>query len=73
MIEYSGNSRPRCLECGEKYHPKRKQLGYMICLECGDGHAQREAERKSKCIAPLFNKGAYQYVGSVKEAKDIGR
>ncbi len=35
--------------------------------------AQAEAERRKKCIAPAFNKGPYQYVGSTEEAKLIGR
>ena len=32
-----------------------------------------EIIRKSKCLAPAFNKGALQYIGSEEEAKDIGR
>ena len=28
-------SKPRCKECGEKYNPKRKALGYTTCLDCG--------------------------------------
>lgn len=30
-----------------------------------------EIIRKSKCLAPAYNKGALQYVGSKKQAKDI--
>ena len=33
----------------------------------------REAVRRSKCIAPAFNKGAYMYVHSTTDAKDVGR
>ena len=50
-----------------------KQLGYEVCIRCGDKIANEESIRKSKCIAPLFNKGAYQYIGNIKEAKYIGR
>ena len=32
-----------------------------------------EVIRKSKCLAPAFNKGALQYVGSKEQAKDIGK
>lgn len=64
---------PQCLECGEEYNPKRKQLGYATCLGCGDKEAQKSIEHKRKCSAPLYNKGAYQYVGSRTDAKWIGR
>ena len=64
---------PQCWECGEEFSPKRKALGYEYCLECGDKYAQKEIARKAKCTAPLYNKGAYQYVGSIDEAKLIGR
>lgn len=73
MIEYSEASWPMCLECGEEYNPKRKQLGYTTCLKCGDKEAQKSIEHKRKCSAPLYNKGAYQYVGSHNDAKWIGR
>ena len=64
---------PMCLECGEEYNPKRKQLGYTTCLGCGDKEAQKSIQHKRKCSAPLYNKGAYQYVGSRTDAKWIGR
>lgn len=35
--------------------------------------AQAEIERKKKCTAPAYNKGAYQYVASEEVAKDVGR
>ena len=73
MIEFSDSSWPMCLECGDRYHPKRKQLGYTVCLQCGDASAQRQIERKKKCSAPLYNKGAYQYVSSLETAKWIGK
>ena len=31
-----------------------------------------EAIRKSKCTAPLFNKGAYQYIGNINDPEDVG-
>lgn len=64
---------PQCFDCGEDFSPKRKSLGYNHCLECGDGYAKSEMIRKSKCVAPAFNKGAYQYVGTIADAKQIGR
>ena len=35
--------------------------------------AQLEIERKKKCTAPLYNKGAYQYVATEEQAKDVGK
>mgnify|MGYP001253133077 CR=1 FL=1 len=41
---------------------------------CGiTDYAQKESDRRSKCTAPLFNKGAYQYVGNLEDAKFAGR
>ena len=73
MIECKKESWPRCLDCGTQFNPKRLRLGYTCCLSCGDGYAKKEIIRKSKCVAPAFNKGAYQYVGSIEDAKLIGR
>lgn len=73
MIEDGQRPWPSCFECGEKFNPKRLRLGYNCCLSCGDVHAKKETARKSKCVAPAFNKGAYQYVGSLEQAKCIGR
>jgi hypothetical protein len=35
--------------------------------------AQEEVQRKKKCIAPAYNKGAYQYIGSEEQAKWVGK
>ena len=64
---------PNCIECGEKYNIKRAELGYHTCLSCGDKSALAESKRRTKCTAPAYNKGAYQYIGSVKDAKFVGR
>jgi len=32
-----------------------------------------EIIRKGKCLAPAYNKGAVQYVGSIDQAQDAGR
>ncbi len=62
-----------CKECYSDYPDARKNIGYDICIECGDKHARKEAIRKSKCVAPLFNKGSYQYIGNINVVKSIGR
>lgn len=62
-----------CNVCDEEFSHKRYQLGYRVCLECGEEQANREKLRKSKCTAPLFNKGAYGYIISKRDAKDVGK
>lgn len=62
-----------CRVCEEKFPDKRYYLGYSTCINCGDKEASKEAIRKSKCTAPLFNKGAYQYIGNISDAKSLGR
>lgn len=62
-----------CVNCCESYPQKRKLLGYNTCIKCGDKIADAEMKRKAKCVAPLYNKGAYQYVGNIEAAKHIGR
>ena len=64
---------PECNSCNEEYHPKRLALGYDTCLDCGDVIAEIEILRKSNCIAPAYNKGAYMYMTSSSMARDAGR
>ena len=45
-----------CISCGDEYDKARYDLGYRICLDCGEGKAI--SARKSWCIAPL-NKSNY--------------
>ncbi len=65
--------KPICIDCGSSYNPKRLELGYHTCLDCGGARATIEIRRKAKCTAPAYNKGAYQYVGTVQAAKGVGR
>lgn len=41
----------------------------------GDESEETKTEvlRKSQCVAPAYNKGAMQYVGSVEAARDVGK
>ena len=73
MIDYDLVEWPECRRCGEEYHPKRKELGYQVCLDCGDAAAKKEIAHKRKCSAPLFNKGGYQYVSNKEAARWAGR
>lgn len=38
-----------CRECGEGINPKRVELGYKYCLECGEARA-RDIKH---CIVPM--------------------
>ena len=60
-----------CNFCGEEYNKKRFDLGYLSCLDCGQRHAQKEKYYKSRCTAPAYNKGAYQYITSASCVKGI--
>ena len=79
MIRYSistikkDKKMPTCIDCGAEYAQARLDLGYRTCLDCGSTRALKEMKRKAKCSAPAYNKGAYQYVGTVAAAKGIGR
>lgn len=64
---------PECIECGDPFNPRRRDLGYYTCLECGDVQASKEALHKAKCTAPAYNKGGYMYIASKSMARDVGR
>lgn len=53
-----------CRYCGDDYPKRRLELGYLSCLECGQKSAEKEKAYKATCIAPAYNKGAYQYITS---------
>lgn len=65
--------KPLCNDCLVEFSPKRYELGYRTCLDCGATRALKEKNRKARCTAPAYNKGAYQYVGSINMAKGVGR
>lgn len=52
----------RC-KCGKEISEGRFRLGIRTCLECGVIDARLEIERKSKRIAPAYNKGGLVYMG----------
>ena len=60
-------------KCEEEISLQRYNLGYRTCIDCGEKVAKKEIERKKGCVAPLYNKGAYQYISTVKQAMDIGK
>ncbi len=62
-----------CIKCCCSFPDKRKELGFNLYIDCWEKYVTLEKIRKSKCIAPLFNKGAYQYIGSIQDARNAGR
>ena len=62
-----------CIKCDKTFNSKRKALGYFTCLDCGDKEASRQTFRKSRCVAPAYNKGAYMYITSSNMAKEVGK
>ena len=48
--------------CGEDIEPRRAQLGYRLCLWCGEEAARQE--RKSWTVVQEYTKGNYQLVTS---------
>lgn len=62
-----------CVQCGAMIFPAQRADIMNTCLPCGDAIARQEAIRRASCVAPLFNKGPYQYIHSKEIAKDVGR
>lgn len=59
-----------CVLCGDTITPqKRVDLGYRVCLQCGDGVAKQE--RASWTVVPYTNKGAYMLVTNPEHLKQI--
>lgn len=50
----------QCVECGDDVEVRRAELGYKVCLFCGEEQAR--TERKSWCIVQEYGKGNYQLI-----------
>ena len=46
--------KPTCIDCGTIFDVRRWQLGYNLCLDCGQIHA--EQKQQEWCIAPIAHK-----------------
>ena len=44
-----------CDCCGDTFSVRRADLGYTVCLDCGDNQAQ--SQRASWCVVPLPKQG----------------
>lgn len=49
-----------CRECGDAVAPNRWQLGYRVCLSCGESLAV--STRTSWCVIQPYGKGPYMLV-----------
>jgi len=58
-----------CVDCGNEYPDKRLELGYHLCLGCGDIEATVTANKLSKRNMPAYNKGAYMVIGTGNERR----
>ena len=54
------NEWSECAQCGDEYPSARRELGYKLCLWCGEDQAK--AERASWCVVQEYGKGNYQFV-----------
>jgi len=62
-----------CKNCGElNISRERHALGYFTCLTCGEKEAQTLANTRKQQVAPVYNKGAYQYI-TENDLETIGR
>jgi len=62
-----------CANCGEEFSDKRKELGYDLCLSCGDDIAHEQAVAKSKRVGLNYNKGQYQYITDGTDLRTLGK
>jgi ribosomal protein L37AE/L43A len=49
-----------CRECGDNIEVRRVQLGYRLCMSCGEEAAQ--ADRKKWTVSQEYNKGGYMFI-----------
>lgn len=58
-----------CVMCGDEITPrKRVELGYRVCLWCGEDVAREE--RASWCVAPM-NKSNYMLITNPETLKQL--
>tara|TARA_R100001443_G_scaffold87662_1_gene94199 strand:+ start:738 stop:926 length:189 start_codon:yes stop_codon:yes gene_type:complete len=58
--------------CGNRIPPARVDLGYRVCLLCGEQSAKTLAEKRKKQVGITYNKGGYQYITEM-DLKTLGR
>ena len=58
--------------CGNRISPARAELGYKVCLVCGEHSAKSIAHQRKKQVGITYNKGGYQYITET-DLKTLGR
>lgn len=51
-------------KCGNDIHVARANLGFSVCLDCGQAKAKIEIEGKANRIAVAYSKGPLMYMGA---------
>lgn len=57
-----------CRVCGEEFPLARYDLGYRVCLDCGEEQAQEKF--KGYCIAPM-HKSNYMLITNLADLKGL--
>ena len=57
-----------CINCGEDYNYKRRELGYRTCLDCGGRNANRIIARRTR--ENLREMAPHSFTGSVEDLFD---
>ena len=55
-----------CAQCGETYPLARYNLGYRVCLECGDAVA-----KQIKWLSAPINKSNYMLITNLDDLKGL--
>ena len=61
----------QCPSCDQTLDPRRKQLGYNFCLDCGDFKAAQH--RASWTIAPIAHKQGATLVTNRNDLKGLNK
>jgi ribosomal protein L37AE/L43A len=58
--------KPLCVDCGETFSIRRRELGYRLCLTCGE----TEARKVTYPSAPI-NKSNYMLITSREQLRQL--
>ena len=58
----------KCRDCGEEYSFRRKELGYITCLDCGQRSASMIANYRTR--ENLRNMAPHSFTGSAEDLFD---
>ena len=59
-----------CISCGDEYDKARYDIGYRVCLECGEGKARNA--RKAWCIANI-SKSNYMLITQIETLSQLNQ